>query len=162
MNSGSNTLFRDIQSSNISFWPTFTGGERAQNSFSSIGQFPVPSPASGLNFCSSNMQPTSKMAFEWFSAKYATSSMSGCPRVFCMGISGHLLLSNTGLLGIVCSCHRCHMSILKFCEHSGLHGINPGDAVRMESGETIAEWQKLYFSKFGQSRTLDGDTFMML
>ncbi|XP_073223764.1 uncharacterized protein [Cicer arietinum] len=149
MNSGSNTLFRDIQSSNISFWPTFTGGERAQNSFSSIGQFPVPSPASGLNFCSSNMQPTSKMAFEWFSAKYATSSMSGCPRVFCMGISGHLLLSNTGLLGIVCSCHRCHMSILKFCEHSGLHGINPGDAVRMESGETIAEWQKLYFSKFG-------------
>lgn len=144
MNSGSNTLFRDIQSSNISFWPTFTGGERAQNSFSSIGQFPVPSPASGLNFCSSNMQPTSKMAFEWFSAKYATSSMSGCPRVFCMGISewekfifsvwlmfiyllrtqicivelqgGHLLLSNTGLLGIVCSCHRCHMSILKFCE----------------------------------------------
>lgn len=29
---------------------------------------------------------------------------------------GHLLPSNTGHLGIVCSCHCCHMSILKFCE----------------------------------------------
>ncbi|KAL1353268.1 hypothetical protein AAHE18_06G226400 [Arachis hypogaea] len=44
------------------------------------------------------------------------------------------------LLGIVCLCHSCHMSVLKFCEHAGLYGINPGDAVHMENGETIAQW----------------------
>lgn len=135
--------------SNTTSLPTFPGSERARESFSSRGQFCVTSPASGLNFWSSNMQSTSKSAFECFSAKYATPSVSGCPRVFCMGKSGHLLLSNTGHLGIVCSCHCCHMSILKFCEHSGLHGVNPGNAVRMESGETIAQWQKLYFLKSG-------------
>ena len=35
---------------------------------------------------------------------------------YCQFKGGHLLLSNTGLLGIVCSCHCCHMSVLKFCE----------------------------------------------
>jgi hypothetical protein len=35
---------------------------------------------------------------------------------YCWLEGGHLLISNTGLLGIVCSCHCCHMSILKFCE----------------------------------------------
>ncbi|XP_045822561.1 uncharacterized protein LOC123915468 isoform X4 [Trifolium pratense] len=147
--SGSNIVFHDIQSNNTASWPTFPGGEKARESFSSRGQFCFTSPASGLNFCSSNMQPTSKKAFERFSANYASPSMNGCPRVFCMGKSGHLLISNTWLLGIVCSCHCCHMSILKFCEHSGLHSVNPGDVVRMESGETIAQWQKLYFLKFG-------------
>lgn len=34
-------------------------------------------------------------------------------------------------------------------QHSGLWNVNPGDAVRMESGETIAQWRKLYFQKFG-------------
>jgi len=126
--------------------PTFPGGERERESFSSRGKLCVTSPAAGLNFCSSNMQSTSKSTFEWFSAKYATPDVSGCPRVFCMGKSewekfifslwfmlylvyllrthisivdlkgGHLLLSNTRHLGIVCSCHCCHMSILKFCE----------------------------------------------
>ena len=33
-------------------------------------------------------------------------------------------------------------------QHSGLGDMNPGDAVRMESGETIAQWRKLYFEKF--------------
>lgn len=73
--------------SNTASLPTFPGGERARESFSSRGQFCVTSPASGLNFWSSNMQSTSKSAFECFSAKYATPSVSGCPRVFCMGKS---------------------------------------------------------------------------
>ncbi|XP_039018788.1 uncharacterized protein LOC120150137 isoform X2 [Hibiscus syriacus] len=77
--------------------------------------------------------------------------LSGCPRVFCLGTGGYLLLSNTGLLGIVCSCHFFHTSVAKFCEHSGLCDMNPGDAVRMESGETIARWRKLSFEKFGGS-----------
>ncbi|XVE53571.1 hypothetical protein DITRI_Ditri03aG0013600 [Diplodiscus trichospermus] len=75
--------------------------------------------------------------------------LSGCPRVFCLGTVGYLLLSNTGLLGIVCSCHFFHTSVSKFCEHSGLVDTNPGDAVRMESGETIAQWRKVYFENFG-------------
>ncbi|KAL6985223.1 hypothetical protein U1Q18_018601 [Sarracenia purpurea var. burkii] len=68
---------------------------------------------------------------------------SGCPRVFCLGASGNLLLSNTGPLGVVCLCHGLHMSISKFSEHSGLRDVNPGDAVRMDSGETIAQWRKI-------------------
>lgn len=39
-------------------------------------------------------------------------------------------------------------------QHSGLGDINPGDAVRMESGETIAQWRKLFFEKFGVGVTL--------
>ncbi|KAB2019972.1 hypothetical protein ES319_D07G034200v1 [Gossypium barbadense] len=75
--------------------------------------------------------------------------LSGCPRVFCLGTGGYLLLSNTGLLSILCSCHFFHTSVSKFCEHAGLCDMNPGDAVHMESGGTIARWRKLYFEKFG-------------
>lgn len=39
-------------------------------------------------------------------------------------------------------------------QHSGLRGVNPGDVVRMDSGETIAQWRKVYFHKFGVSCTL--------
>ena len=39
-------------------------------------------------------------------------------------------------------------------QHSGLVDMNPGDAVRMESGETIAQWRKLFFEKFGVGITL--------
>ncbi|KAK9683551.1 hypothetical protein RND81_10G149400 [Saponaria officinalis] len=76
------------------------------------------------------------------------SFVSGCPRVFCMGACGDLLVSNTGLFGIFCSCHGMRMSILKFCEHSGLFNVNPGYAVHMESGECIAQWRKVYLQKF--------------
>ncbi|KAM7275643.1 hypothetical protein ACFE04_017509 [Oxalis oulophora] len=76
-------------------------------------------------------------------------SNSGCPRVFCFGKTGHLLLSNTGIIGILCSCHCFNMSISKFCEHSGLRDINPGEAVRMDSGETVSQWRKLYFQRLG-------------
>lgn len=74
---------------------------------------------------------------------------SGLPRVFCLYASGDLFLSKTGLLGVVCSCHGFHMSVSQFSEHAGLRDVNPGDAVHMDSGETIAQWRKLYFSKFG-------------
>lgn len=146
----SNFVFHDIQSSNTATQPTVPGSEKARESFSSPGQCQGTGPAFSLNVCRSDIQTTPNMASEQCSSKYATPLMGGCPRVFCMGKSGHLLLSNTGLLGIVCSCHCFHMSVLKFCEHSGLHGVDPGDAVRMESGETISQWQKLYFLKFGQ------------
>lgn len=33
-------------------------------------------------------------------------------------------------------------------QHSGLCDVNPGDVVHMDSGETIAQWRKLYFQKF--------------
>lgn len=150
LNNSNNFVFHDIQSSNTAIQPPIPGSEKARESFSSPGQCQGTIPASSLNVCCSDIQTTQTIALEPSSSKYATPFMSGCPRVFCMGKSGHLLLSNTGLLGIVCSCHCCHMSVLKFCEHSGLHGIDPGEAVRMESGETISQWQKLYFLKFGQ------------
>lgn len=78
-----------------------------------------------------------------------TSVRSECPRVFCMSACGDLLLSNTGLLGILCSCHGLHMSVSNFCEHSGLSDVNPGHAVHMDNGECIAQWRKLYLQKFG-------------
>ncbi|XP_076957664.1 uncharacterized protein LOC143633199 [Bidens hawaiensis] len=71
------------------------------------------------------------------------------PRVFCLYASGDLFLTNTGLLGVVCSCHGLRMSISKFSEHSGLQDVNPGDVVHMDSGETIAKWREVYFSKLG-------------
>ncbi|KAG5225228.1 Histone-lysine N-methyltransferase ATX [Salix suchowensis] len=37
----------------------------------------------------------------------------------------------------------------QYPRHSGLWNVNPGIAVHMENGETIAQWRKLYFQKFG-------------
>ncbi|KAL0394303.1 UNVERIFIED_CONTAM: Histone-lysine N-methyltransferase, H3 lysine-4 specific [Sesamum latifolium] len=74
---------------------------------------------------------------------------SSFPRVFCSGISGNLLLSDTGLLGVVCSCHGLYMSISKFSEHSGSSDVNPGNAVRMDNGETVAHWWKTLISQSG-------------
>lgn len=70
-------------------------------------------------------------------------------RVSCLATSGDLLLSDTGFLGIVCSCHGLRMSVAKFCEHAGCHFADPGDAVHFESGETIAQWFRACFFKFG-------------
>ncbi|GFZ08330.1 hypothetical protein Acr_20g0001380 [Actinidia rufa] len=94
-------------------------------------------------------QTSLKAPLEVKSSISRCSSTLSSPRVFCLGSSGDLLLSNTGLLGVVCSCHGLHMSISKFSEHSGLCNVNPGDCVHMDSGETIAQWRKLYFHKFG-------------
>ncbi|XP_055820223.1 uncharacterized protein LOC129889102 isoform X3 [Solanum dulcamara] len=71
------------------------------------------------------------------------------PRVFCLGLTGYLLLTTTGLLGVICFCHGSHMSISRFCQHSGLSHVNPGNAVRMDTGVTIAQWRKLFFHKLG-------------
>ncbi|KAL8475194.1 hypothetical protein ACS0TY_031571 [Phlomoides rotata] len=76
-------------------------------------------------------------------------------RVFCLGTSGNLLLSDTGLLGVVCACHGLYMSISKFSEHSGYCDVNPGLAVRMDNGETLAHWWQTFFSKTG-IRVLEG------
>ncbi|XP_068471510.1 uncharacterized protein [Phaseolus vulgaris] len=149
LNNSSNFVFHNIRGSNTATQPTVPGGGKARESFSFPGQCRGTCPAFGQNVCCSDIQTTPNIALEWCSSKSATSFMSGCPRVFCMGKCGHLLLSHTGLLGVFCSCHCCHMSVLKFCEHSGLHGVDPGVAVCMESGETISEWRKLYFLKFG-------------
>ncbi|XP_011081502.1 uncharacterized protein LOC105164543 isoform X1 [Sesamum indicum] len=80
---------------------------------------------------------------------------SSFPRVFCSGISGNLLLSDTGLLGVVCTCHGLYMSISKFSEHSGKTDVNPGNAVLMDNGETVAHWWKSLFSQSG-IRVLEG------
>ncbi|PSS11185.1 Histone-lysine N-methyltransferase [Actinidia chinensis var. chinensis] len=98
---------------------------------------------------STSTQTSLKAPLEIKSPISSCSSTLPSPRVFCLGSSGDLLLSNTGLLGVVCSCHGLHMSISKFSEHSGLGNVNPGDCVHMDSGETIAQWRKLYFHKFG-------------
>ncbi|KAK7311225.1 hypothetical protein RJT34_09228 [Clitoria ternatea] len=150
LSGGGDFIFHHVQSSNTATQPMIAGGEKPRESFFSSGQYRGTSPTSSLSVCCADIQTAPNMDFEQLTSKYATPSMNGCPRVFCMGRSGYLLLSNTGLLGIVCSCHYFHMSVLRFCEHSGLHGVNPGEAVYMESGETILQWQKLYFSMLGQ------------
>lgn len=48
-----------------------------------------------------------------------------------------------------------------FLQHSGLYDVNPGDAVRMDSGETIAQWRKLYFQKFGVRYASSVDVFLL-
>ncbi|XP_015163441.1 uncharacterized protein [Solanum tuberosum] len=70
-------------------------------------------------------------------------------RVFCFGLTGYLVLTTTPILGVICFCHGSHMSISRFCQHSGLSDLNPGNAVLMDSGVTIAHWRKLFFQKLG-------------
>ncbi|XP_042989287.1 uncharacterized protein LOC122316660 isoform X3 [Carya illinoinensis] len=113
------------------------------------GECHVTNPADTWKLSSGNVQSSQNVPLEVnsSSSKQPSAFMSGCPRVFCLDKSGHLLLSNTGLLGIVCTCHYFHMSVSKFCEHSGLCDVNAGDVVHMDSGETIAQWRKFYFQK---------------
>ncbi|XP_068647060.1 uncharacterized protein [Aristolochia californica] len=79
----------------------------------------------------------------------AKSALMGTSRVCCRNTSGDLLLSNLGFLGVRCLCHGFQMSVAKFCEHSGSFSVNPGEAVQLESGETIGQWRRMYFLKFG-------------
>ncbi|CAI9092651.1 OLC1v1027960C1 [Oldenlandia corymbosa var. corymbosa] len=79
----------------------------------------------------------------------SSSLLTGVPRVFCLGLSGILLISNPGHLGVVCSCHGWHMSLSKFAQHSGSCNVNPGIAIHVDGGETIANWRKAYFHKSG-------------
>ncbi|KAJ7966224.1 Histone-lysine N-methyltransferase-like protein [Quillaja saponaria] len=143
---GAISVLYDIQNSDLAdavVNPIIPGIEKAEEC-TSMGQY-----HGTRNFCSMDIQTMPNMESEANPSNQSSSFMRGCPRVFCFGESGYLLLSNTGLLGIVCSCHCFHMSVLKFCEHSGLRDVDPGDAVRMESGQTIAQWRKSYFLKFG-------------
>ncbi|KAG9456177.1 hypothetical protein H6P81_000685 [Aristolochia fimbriata] len=78
-----------------------------------------------------------------------SASVLGPLRVFCQSTCGDLLLNDMGFLGVRCLCHGFNMSVLKFCEHSGSFTVNPGEAVQLETGETIAQWRRLYFLKFG-------------
>ncbi|XP_077238014.1 uncharacterized protein LOC143879490 isoform X2 [Tasmannia lanceolata] len=108
------------------------------------------SPANSSKQHTSNFQILQKPASEakCTEATYASLARKH-PRVFCLGTSGVLLLNDMGFLGVVCLCHSLHMSVAKFSEHSGSCGVNPGDAVHLESGETIAQWRRIYFFKFG-------------
>lgn len=125
--------------------------EKVKDSSSLRGEWRSTNPANAVKLPDTNCQMPGKLALEpELSVSKNSSALSNQnPRVFCLGKSGELLLSSTGLLGILCSCHCFHMSVSKFCEHSGLWNVNPGIAVHMENGETIAQWRKLYFQKFG-------------
>uniref|UniRef100_A0A1D1XRD8 Histone-lysine N-methyltransferase ATX2 n=1 Tax=Anthurium amnicola TaxID=1678845 RepID=A0A1D1XRD8_9ARAE len=89
-------------------------------------------------------------------SSHASSFIRGCPRVFCMGKVGELFVSDNGLLGVFCLCHSLRMSVAKFCEHSGSHVVNPGDAVCLENGETVAQWRRLFFLNIGVRVPDDG------
>ncbi|XP_042482174.1 uncharacterized protein LOC122062599 isoform X2 [Macadamia integrifolia] len=112
---------------------------------------PSANPGNSCLFNKTTIQSSPKFPSESKAVMLDSSSTftRGHPLVFCLGKTGNLLLSNTGLLGVVCSCHNLHMSIAKFCGHSGLRTVNPGDAVCLESGETVAQWRRLYFHKLG-------------
>ncbi|XP_031279661.1 uncharacterized protein LOC116138078 isoform X3 [Pistacia vera] len=114
--------------------------EKAKDFSSVKGKWKSASSVNVGKLCSSNIPISQKGPLEALSSVSSQSSVC---------TSGDLLLSNTGLVGIVCSCHRFHMSVAKFCEHLGLRVVNPGDAVHMESGETLTRWRKHYFQKFG-------------
>ncbi|WOL13521.1 hypothetical protein Cni_G22291 [Canna indica] len=62
--------------------------------------------------------------------------------VFCRNTVGELFMGDTGLFGVICFCHSSHMSVAKFCEHSGSTSMNPGEAVYLENGMSISHWCK--------------------
>ncbi|KAJ8538842.1 hypothetical protein K7X08_032311 [Anisodus acutangulus] len=106
-------------------------------------------PDSAVKFNDIPDTVTSKFFLETGYSGQLSPLLSSYPSVFCLGLSGYLVLRNTGLLGVVCLCHGSHMSISRFCEHSGVSDVNPGNAVRMDSGVTIAQWRKVFFQNLG-------------
>ncbi|KAF9662092.1 hypothetical protein SADUNF_Sadunf18G0017400 [Salix dunnii] len=148
---GANSAMHSSDAAKAVFYHKVSDNEKVKDSSSLRGEWRSPNPANAVKLPDTNCQMPGKLSSE---AELSVSKNSSAlshqyPRVFCMGKSGELLLSSTGLLGILCSCHCFHMSVSKFCEHSGLWNVNPGIAVHMENGETIAQWRKLYFQKFG-------------
>ncbi|KAG8375823.1 hypothetical protein BUALT_Bualt10G0140400 [Buddleja alternifolia] len=127
--------------------------DRQHNSFSLIGNnnsSPISANSRRLQNVADITASQNVPVERNFSVGYhGNNPSSSFPRIFCSGISGNLLLSDTGLLGVVCSCHGLYMSISKFSEHSGSCDVNPGSAVRMENGETVAHWRNTYLSKSG-------------
>ncbi|XP_058111386.1 uncharacterized protein LOC131254706 [Magnolia sinica] len=98
-----------------------------------------------------NIQASPRMPLESISSMstHPPAFTRGRPRVFCLGTSGNLHLSDKGFIGVVCSCHCLPMSVAKFCEHAGSCAVSPGDAVHLESGETIVQWRRACFMKYG-------------
>ena len=118
------------------------GSEKAKSSFSLNAELHNAAPSNAGKVSITKVQVSSVEE----NSSHSPSFLSNCPRVFCLGtgecfnsfrifinqnlhcfhmlissifmihIGGYLLISNTGLLGIVCTCHYLHMSVLKFCE----------------------------------------------
>ena len=55
----------------------------------------------------------------------------------------------------ICDAPFFILMICHILQHSGLSDVNPGHAVRMDNGECIAQWRKLYLQKFGVRHKLD-------
>ncbi|KAJ6373189.1 hypothetical protein OIU76_027512 [Salix suchowensis] len=148
---GANFAMHSSDVAKAVFHHKVSDNEKVKDSSSLRGEWRSTNPANAVKLPDTNGQMPGKLASqsELSVSKNSSALSHQYPRVFCVGKSGELLLSSTGLLGILCSCHCFHMSVSKFCEHSGLWNVNPGIAVHMENGETIAQWRKLYFQKFG-------------
>ncbi|XP_057850362.2 uncharacterized protein LOC131060909 isoform X5 [Cryptomeria japonica] len=106
-----------------------------------------------LHSIQSTRLPKTLTGTRYNEVEQSLSVMKARPRVFCVGtngmMSGELVLSDTGRLGVLCSCHNHHMSVAKFSEHAGQASCNPGSAVHMENGETLVMWRKAFFFQFG-------------
>ncbi|XP_024514948.1 uncharacterized protein LOC9649438 [Selaginella moellendorffii] len=63
--------------------------------------------------------------------------------------NGELLLTDRGRLEVVCLCHGCAMTVAKFVQHAGSHSVNPGNAVYLETGETLVQWRRKVFTRVG-------------
>ncbi|KAJ6434877.1 hypothetical protein OIU84_000175 [Salix udensis] len=148
---GANFAMHSSDVAKAVFHHKVSDNEKVKDSSSLRGEWRSTNPANAVKLPDTNCQMPGKLASqaELSVSKNSSALSHQYPHVFCVGKSGELLLSSTGLLGILCSCHCFHMSVSKFCEHSGLWNVNPGIAVHMENGETIAQWRKLYFQKFG-------------
>ncbi|XP_078443522.1 uncharacterized protein LOC144712962 isoform X2 [Wolffia australiana] len=112
-----------------------------------VSSVPLPCSWGESQTRPANIFPRQVEAVEFKSDRM--SFIRGCPRVFCLGKVGELFVSDDGLLGVYCFCHNLRMSVAKFCEHSGLFVVNPGDAVILENGETVAQWRRLFFQNLG-------------
>ncbi|XP_019254929.1 PREDICTED: uncharacterized protein LOC109233498 isoform X2 [Nicotiana attenuata] len=128
----------------------YVGNEKLKHFFPRGASDAESIPNSAMKFNDIPDILTSRKVFlETGSSGQLSPALSSYPRVFCLGLSGYLVLRNTGLLGVICLCHSSHMSVSRFCEHSGLSDVNPGNAVRMDSGVTIAHWRKVFFQELG-------------
>ncbi|XP_042464298.1 uncharacterized protein LOC122047223 isoform X1 [Zingiber officinale] len=86
-----------------------------------------------------------------------SSYLRGRPLVFCRSTVGELFMGDAGLLGVLCFCHNSHMSVPKFCEHSGSPSVNPGEAVYLENGMNISHWCKQYLGIMAPDEIIGGE-----
>lgn len=62
-------------------------------------------------------------------------------RVSCLNVGGEFFVGESGIFGVLCSCHQLRMSVAKFCEHAGGPAEKAGEIVLM-NGMSIAQWFK--------------------